>query len=80
MASSPGLNSCDYWMWGVIEADPNAVTHDSVDDLKDVMKSAFVSNKVTHVKVACAVFRDHTEEVVTASGDSLCDLKCIPEC
>ena len=28
-------------MWGVIEADPDAVTHNSVGDLKDVMKSAF---------------------------------------
>ena len=36
-------------MWGVIEADPDAVTHNSVDDLKDVMKSAFRSKKVTHV-------------------------------
>ena len=48
-------------MWGVIEADPDAVTHNSVDDLKDVMKSAFRSKKVTHAKGACASFRDHTE-------------------
>ena len=54
-------------MWGVIEANPDAVTHNSVDDLKDVMKSAFRSNKVTHVKGACALFRDHNEKAVTAS-------------
>ena len=55
-------------MCGVIEADPNAVTHDSVNYLKDVMTSAFRSNKVTHVKRACASFQDHTEKVTTASG------------
>ena len=58
-------------MWVVIEADPDAITHNSVDDLKDVMKSAFTSNKVTHVKRACASFRDHSEKAV---GDSLCDM------
>ena len=67
-SSSPGLNRCDNWMWGVIEADSGAVTYNSVDDLKDVMNSAFGANKVTHVKRACASFRDHTEKVVTASG------------
>ena len=55
-------------MWGVIEAGPDAVTHNSVDDLNDVMKSTFRSKKVTHVKRACASFRDHTQKVVTASG------------
>ena len=55
-------------MWGVIEADPDAVPHYSVDDLKDVMKSAFRSNKATHVKRICASFRDHTEKMVTAGG------------
>ena len=55
-------------MWGVIEADPDAVTHKSVDELKDVMKSAFRSNKVTHVKRACTSFRDYTENMVMASG------------
>ena len=55
-------------MWGVIEADPDAVTHNSVDELKDVMKSAFRSNKVTNVKRACDSFREYTEKMVTASG------------
>ena len=53
-------------MWGVIEANADAVTHNSVDNLKDVLKSAFRSNKVIHVKGACAPFRDH-EKAVTAS-------------
>ena len=55
-------------MWGVIVADPDAVTHNSVDDLKDVMKSVVRSNKVTHVMRALASFQDHTEKMVTASG------------
>ena len=55
-------------MWGIIEADPDAVTHKSVDKLKDVMKSASRSNKVTHVKKACTSFRDYTENMMTASG------------
>ena len=72
-------------MCGVIEADPDAVTHNSVDDLKDAMKSAFRSNKVTHVKRSCASFRDHTEKVVTASvcvcvgGGAHCVI-CIFQC
>ena len=64
----PIVNRCEYWMWGVIEADPDAATRSSIDDLKDLMKSAFRSNKVTNVKGACAFFRDHTEKMVTASG------------
>ena len=47
-------------MWVVIEADPDAVKHNSVDELKDVMKSAFRSNNVIHVKRAYASFRYHT--------------------
>ena len=65
-------------MWGIIEADPDAVTHNSIDDLKDVIKSAFRSNKVTHVKRACASFRDHTKKVVTDSRGFI--VICIPEC
>ena len=67
-SSPPGLNRCDYLMLGFIKADTDAVTYNSVDDLKDVMKSASRPNKVTHVKRACPSFRDHTERVVTASG------------
>ena len=48
-------------MWGVIEAEPDAVTHNSVDYFRDVTKCAFRSKKVTHVKGASASFRDHTE-------------------
>ena len=44
------------------------VTHSGVDELKVVMKSAFRSNKVTHVKRECTSFRDYTEKMVTASG------------
>ena len=55
-------------MYGVIEADHDAVTHNRVDHLRDVMKSAVRSNKVTNVKSAFASFRDHTEKMVTASG------------
>ena len=67
-SSSPGLNRYDYWMLDVIDANPDAVTQNSVDNLRDIMKSAFRSNNVTHVKRACASFRDYTEKVVTASG------------
>ena len=55
-------------MRGVFEADPDAVTHNTVDDPKDVIKSAFGPNKFTHVRRACAFFWDRTEKVVTASG------------
>ena len=78
-SSSPGLGRCDYWMWGVIEADPDAVTHKSVDELKDVMKSAFSSNKVTHVKRACTSFRDCTENMVTASGGFIVQWLYLPD-
>ena len=67
-SSSPGLNRYDYWMWGVIEEDPDAVTHNSVDNLKDVIRSVVRSNKVIHVKRASASFRDHTEKVATANS------------
>ena len=55
-------------MWGVIEAGLDAVKHNSVDDLKDVTKYVFRSNKVTDIKRACASIRDHTKKAVTASG------------
>ena len=32
--SSPGLSGCDNWRQGVTEADPGAVTHNSIDDLR----------------------------------------------
>ena len=65
-SSSQDLNRCNYWMWGVIKAGPDAVTHNSVDYLKDVMNSVFRSNKVN--RWSCVSSRDHTEKVVTASG------------
>ena len=67
-SSSPGLNRCRLLDVGRHQADSDAVTHNSVDDLKDVMESDFRSSKVNHVKRACVSFRDHTEKVVTASG------------
>ena len=48
-------------MWGVIEADPDAVTHNSIDDLRDVMKSVVRPDRVTHVNRAFASFRGHTD-------------------
>ena len=67
-SSSPDLNPCDFWLWGVIEEDSNAAPHNSVDSLKVAIRSAFRSIKAVNVKRACAVFRGRIQKVVAASG------------
>ena len=67
-SSSPDLNPCDYWMWGVIEAHSNAVAHNSVNNLKDAIRSAFRSVKAAQVKRACTAFRGRIQKVVAARG------------
>ncbi|QQP41172.1 Transposable element tcb1 transposase, partial [Caligus rogercresseyi] len=32
--SNPDLNPCDYYLWGVLERDPNKRAHNTVDSLK----------------------------------------------
>ncbi|QQP58339.1 Uncharacterized protein FKW44_003616 [Caligus rogercresseyi] len=32
--SSPDLNPCDYYLWGVLERDTNKRAHNTVDSLK----------------------------------------------
>ncbi|QQP32478.1 Uncharacterized protein FKW44_024404 [Caligus rogercresseyi] len=32
--SSPDLNPCDYYLWGVLEKDTNKRAHNTVDSLK----------------------------------------------
>ena len=65
---SPDPNPYDNWMREVIETGSDAVIHNNVDDLKDVIKSASRSNNVAHVKRAFTSFWDRTGKVVTASG------------
>ncbi|QQP41629.1 Uncharacterized protein FKW44_016060, partial [Caligus rogercresseyi] len=32
--SSPDLNPCDYYLWGILERDTNKRAHNTVDSLK----------------------------------------------
>lgn len=40
-SSSPDLNVCDYWLFGVIEGESNVTSHPSVNSLKAAIRRAF---------------------------------------
>ena len=40
-SSSPDLNVCDYWLFGVIEGKSNVTSHSSVNSLKAAIRRAF---------------------------------------
>ncbi|QQP38685.1 Transposable element tcb1 transposase [Caligus rogercresseyi] len=58
--SSPDLNPCDYYLWGVLERDTNKRAHNTVDSLK-----AAIIQAVAH---AVGRFRHRVEAVIVKGG------------
>jgi transposase len=67
-SSSPDLNPCDFWMWGVVEAKSNATPHNSVKALQAAIVKAFKSITVDEAKNACSAFRGRIEKIIAADG------------
>ena len=49
-SSSPDLNVCDYWLFGVIEGESNVTSHPSVNSLKAAFRRAFRNLNLEDVK------------------------------
>ena len=51
--SSPDLNVCDYWLFGVIEGKSNVTSHPSVNSLKASIRRTFRNLDSEVVKSNC---------------------------
>ncbi|QQP53811.1 Uncharacterized protein FKW44_006424 [Caligus rogercresseyi] len=67
--SSPDLNPCDYYLWGVLERDTNKRAHNTVDSLKAAIIQAVANLSREQVAHAVGRFR-HREEAVIVKGGS----------
>ena len=56
-SSSPDLNVCDYWLFGVIEGESNATLHSSANSLKAAIRRAIRKLDPEDVKRSCSRFR-----------------------
>ena len=67
-SNSPDLNPCDFWMWGVLEEKSNSTAHDSVLDLKRVIRRSASAIDPEEARRACSAFRRRLEGVRDADG------------
>ena len=61
-SSSPDLNVCDYWLFGVIEGESNVTSHPSLTSLK----VAFRNLDPEDVKRSCSLFRSRISQIIDA--------------
>ncbi|QQP31415.1 Uncharacterized protein FKW44_025018 [Caligus rogercresseyi] len=66
--SSPDLNPCDYYLWGVLERDTNKRAHNSVDSLKAAIIQAVANLSREQVAHAVGRFRRRVEAVIVKGG------------
>ena len=62
-SSSPDLNVCDYWLFGVIEGKSNVTSHPSVNSLKAAIRRAFRNLDPEDVKMSCSRFRSRIQNI-----------------
>ena len=70
-SSLPGLNPCDYWLWGRVEKVSNACPHNKVVSFKTFIKQAFHSIKQESAVKACHSFRSHIQQLIDTEGRHL---------
>ncbi|QQP52196.1 Uncharacterized protein FKW44_004259 [Caligus rogercresseyi] len=66
--SSPDLNPCDYYLWGVLERDTNKRAHNTVDSLKADIIQAVANLSREQVAHAVGRFRHRVEAVIVKGG------------
>ncbi|QQP54834.1 Uncharacterized protein FKW44_007801 [Caligus rogercresseyi] len=66
--SSPDLNPCDYYLWGVLERDTNKRAHNTVDSLKAAIIQAVANLSRDQVAHAVGRFRHRVEAVIVKGG------------
>lgn len=67
-SSSPDLNVCDYWLFGVIEGESNVTSHPSVNSLKAAIRRAFRNLDPEDVKRSCSRLRSRISQIIDAKG------------
>ncbi|KAF2362962.1 Homeobox domain-like [Trinorchestia longiramus] len=70
-SSSPDLNVCDYWLFGVIEEKSNITSHPSVNSLKSAIRRAFRNLDPEDVKRSCSRFRSRISQIIDAKGSHI---------
>ncbi|QQP50579.1 Uncharacterized protein FKW44_011619, partial [Caligus rogercresseyi] len=66
--SSPDLNPCDYYLWGVLERDTNKRAHNTVDSLKAAIIQAVANLSREQVAHAVGRFRHRVEAFIVKGG------------
>ena len=66
--SSPDLNPCDYFLWGVLERKVHATHHPNLDSLRVSITENMADLDEDLVKKACSRFRPRLEAVIAAEG------------
>ena len=58
-------------MWGVVERDSSCLSHKTVAALRDAIVDAMAKIPKTHLIIVCIRFRQRTEAVIAADGESI---------
>lgn len=66
--SSPDLNPCDYFLWGVLERRVNITSHPNLTSLKTSIRENLATLDRDMVAGACKRFRGRLESVIAAGG------------
>ena len=70
-SSSPDLNVCDYWLFGVIEGESNVTSRTSVNSLKVAIRREFRNLDPEVVKRSCSLFRSRISQIIHAKGSHI---------
>ena len=70
-SSSPDLNVCGYWLFGVIEGESNVTSYPSVNSLKAPIRRAFHNLDPEDVKRSCSRFRSRFSQIIDAKGSHI---------
>ena len=70
-SSSPDLNVCDYWLFGVIEGKSNVTSHPIVNSLKAAIRRAFRNLDPEDVKRSCSRFRSRISQIIDTKGSHI---------
>ena len=67
-STSPDLNSLNFNIWSILEAEACAKAHDTVEGLKVSLKKAWAKISQEKLRVSVESFRGKLEIVVKAKG------------
>ena len=70
-SSSPDLNVCDYWLFGVIEGEPNVTSHPNVNSLKAAIHRVFRNLDPENVKRSCSRFLSRISQIIDPKGSHI---------